>query len=374
MACSRTSVYSSEENGSGDIATASLDDLRQNHLEWTAKQGYILTGGGRAEEYFTPERGFPYVEEDLPHYHLGRKESHSIFSKWCQSKDPCSLITGVWDRPLFTGGWKHSTNEDETVFNIQTHNLFIDMRIPKTRSKALDCDKSTSSLDKLDSTQLRLYARQHVFAGFSVFSSENEKPFCTRHHCIDWNYIGSPRSRPNKWWIEMNGENNQWKEYSYATDDRGQNYYFERWERRAQATTPRLALRKSADHERDGIIVIVGDHFNYILARELTGKEKEYRGKSTLVDIVDAAVEGGDLSTAHAYLSIEAGHGVISKDWALDCAIPPWNEGKQLWRREELKVEGDSIANCHVLWQNEKWDVYDCSFGSLDELKKFLAP
>jgi hypothetical protein len=132
-------VYSSEANDSGDDDTASLDDLRQKHLEWTAKQGYMLTGGGRAEEYFISERGFPYVERDLPHYHLGRKETHSIFSKWCKLKDPCSLIAGVWDRPLFTGGWKHSTNEDETVFNIQTHNLFIDMRIPKTRSKALHC-------------------------------------------------------------------------------------------------------------------------------------------------------------------------------------------------------------------------------------------
>jgi hypothetical protein len=170
----------------------------------------------------------------------------------------------------------------------------------------------------------------------------------------------------------MNEDNNKWKEYSYSTDNFGQHYYFEHWERLNTGKTPRLALRKASHHDRDGILVVVGDHFNYVLGRDFQGNEKSYPQTSTLVDLVDAAVDAGDIATARSMLSIEAGHGRISKGWILDCAIPPWNEGKPVWDQAEVRVEGDSIDSCTVIWKGEHWDVFDSSFDSVQDLELFM--
>jgi hypothetical protein len=358
-----------EDTKKRKIAT---EELETQHLAWTSKQGNILTGGGKAEEFYTPERGFKYEQTELPHHHLMREETHEVFQNWLSSKPPCSLVTGAWNRPLFVGGWYHTTDEDERVYNVQTHNLFVDLRIPRSREKLL-FRGNISSLEDLEPHELRIYARQHVFAGFSVFSVESQRPLCTRHHCIDWNFVGTPRPRPNKWWIKMNEEDTKWKEYSYATDDEGQHYYFERWERLDFiAKVPRLALRKSSSHKRDGVFVLVGDHFNYVVSRDLSGDEKEY-SQTSLVDLVDAAVSAGDLVTARSYLSIEAGHGTISQGWKLDCAIPPWHEGKKLLESKDITIMGKSLESCYVVWKGERWDLCDCSFGSLQELQEFLV-
>ena len=353
-----------------------IDNIQNRHLAWSKTQGYILTGGGKAEEFYTAERGFPFDESELPHYHLTQNNTNTVFLEWRKSKEPCSLVAGVWNRPLFVGGWKHSTENDETVFNIQTYNLFVDLRIPTTRTMSLASNgHAINSMDALTPMQLQLYARQHVFAGFSVFSRQDGKPYCTRHHCIDWNYVGTPRTRPNKWWIELNDDKTQWKEHSWAKDDNGHSYYFERWQHASipVSTIPRLALRKSGQYARDGVLVLVGDHFNYVLGRIPTDSETNYTDQTTLVDVVDAAVKAGDLTTARSYLTIEAGHGRVSNNFKLDLAIPPWNEGKPLWEKGGIQVEGDSIESCHVIWESEKWELYDCSFDTLDDLKQFLS-
>lgn len=38
----------------------------------------------------------------------------------------------------------------------------------------------------------------------------------TRHHAIDWNYVGKPRPRPNKWRVEMGPGGDIWKEWGFA--------------------------------------------------------------------------------------------------------------------------------------------------------------
>ena len=38
----------------------------------------------------------------------------------------------------------------------------------------------------------------------------------TRHHCIDWNYVGEPRPRPNKWRVEMGPGGDVWREWGFA--------------------------------------------------------------------------------------------------------------------------------------------------------------
>lgn len=86
-------------------------------------------------------------------------------------------------------------------------------------------------------------------------------PVCTRFHCIDWNFVGVPRPLPNKWWVEMAQDKQKWKEWVYATNEDGQYYYCEHWQRleRGDSNEVTLALRKSPSAEEpDGILVVVG--------------------------------------------------------------------------------------------------------------------
>ena len=365
------------------------DDIEKEHLGWTKKQGYVLSGGGKAEIFYTAERGFPFVETDLPHYHLLKGDTHSAFPP--NLKAPKLLVAGAWNRSLFCGGWKHSSDKEERVYNVQTNNLFIDFRVPFTRNTVLGNSKA-SSLEELSAQELRLYARQHIFAGISLLTFEQNRPFATRHHFVDWNFVGVQRSRPNKWWIETaNDEVSSWKEYAYAKDFNGQHYYFEQWDRRENGMPdPVLALRISPSGKRksdetdttqenplqeDGLFVLAGDHFNYVMSRKLTGNENTYKEATSLVDLVDAAIEKGDLETARSYLSIEGGHGLVSMGWVLDCAIPHWNEGKDVASvgGSRLEVVGTDLDSCRIVWKGHNWDLYDCSFQSIDDLKQFLS-
>jgi hypothetical protein len=373
-----------------------VEEITEKHLGWTAKQGHILTGGGKAEDYYTAERGFPFDKEELPHYHLLKGDTHQTFEEWKSSKPKCSMVCGAWKRPLFVGGWKHSSDQEERTYNIQTHNLFIDLRIPRTREIVLKgaMERGVTSIEDLTPQELRLYARQHVFAGFTVQSEENKRALGTRHHCIDWNFVGVGRPRPNKWWIEVNEDNSAWKEYAFAKDNLGQHYYLERWEQWENGveiekpTVPtRLALRLATSRKRkstenpsheedkkDVILVLVGNHFNFIKSRTFLGSEKLYADAGSLVNLVDTAVASEDLVTARSYLTIEAGHGTVSSGWKLDCAIPPWNEGKTLLAimgGGSISVEGNDLTDCSIVWNGQVWDLFDCDVD-LPSLKSFL--
>lgn len=243
---------------------SSSQSITEQHLGWSHKQGRILTANGLADGFYTAEQGFPFIEEDLPHYHLQRGDTRPVFRAWSQSQHPfdeLNPIFGAWNRLLFTGGFEHSSSETERVFNVQTNTLFVDLRIPHSRSLVLS--KDCTSLASLSDEELRLFARQHVFGGYSRLAREppNNRLVCTRHHCMDWNYVGVSRSRPNKWWVEMNSCGNVWKEWAYAKDHFCQHYYMERWERYDQGSSNafRLALRKRDGS--DGIVVVVGVSF-----------------------------------------------------------------------------------------------------------------
>ena len=356
-------------------------DIEQQHLGWTKKQGYVLSGGGKAETFYTAERGFPFLEKDLPHYHLLKGDTHEAFPPNLKGSSKL-LVAGAWNRSLFCGGWKYSSDEEERVHNVQTNNLFIDFRVPKSRKQVLENSEATS-LQELTAHELKLYARQHIFAGITLVMQEQKKPVATRHHFIDWNFVGAMRSRPNKWWISPNEDVSSWKEYAFAKDDNGQHYYFEQWDRLSSGMPePMLALRIAPSGKRkhddipqpDGLFCLAGDHFNYVMSRTLSGDEQSYTA-SSLVDLVDEAVDKGDLGTARSYLSIEGGHGLVSKDWVLDCAIPHWNEGKDITEigGSKLQVLGKGLDSCSIVWKGHNWDLYDCSFESIDALKEFLS-
>jgi hypothetical protein len=335
-------------------------------LAWTEKQGRILTCNSKATSFYTAERGYSFEEEELPHHHLITQTTESAFSNWASNEKIPNPICGVFYRTLFVGGFEHSTDQDEVVFNVQTNTLFIDMRIPRLGQELL---KNVTGFDSMSDSQLRLFARRHAFAGYTRLNHEHGRPVCTRHHCIDWNFVGVPRPRPNKWYIEMNSDGNTWKEWAYAKDDFQQHYYWEQWQRSKRDGNGNglvLALRKvkTKNDDRHGIIVIVGDHFNYILGRHLTGNETEYNQSST-VNLVDEAIKNGDRQTAEAYLSIDGGHGIVSNGCKIDCALQHWKEGTPLadvcfgktWDVITDK-NGISIQGGH--YENSiKWDIIE---------------
>ena len=117
------------------------------------------------------------------------------------------------------------------MFNLQTRSLFIDIRIPVGAKRAFAGCRSLSDLSIDD---LCLFSQRHAFAGYSVVSPDlpskasphnQSPPVCVRHHAIDWNFVGTPRPRPNKWRIEMAPNGNVWKEWGWPTDDFGQHVY-----------------------------------------------------------------------------------------------------------------------------------------------------
>ena len=279
--------------------------------------------------------------------------------------------------------------------------------------------------------QIRLLARQHAFGGYGRWE---EAPLgglrgmgeageaeavcagvCTRHHAIDWNFVGTARPRPNKWRVQptpaslllqagaggtsavkgvgrldgsdgepgkvtdgapgkvtdgeegkVTGSNggerrkrprtderpgvvDDWLELSWANDDGGAPYYFERWTRYeggtpGEASRDTIALRAHAApaaaagtstsqsaHRppRDALVVVVGDHFNYVVERPI-GWEALAKYGGSLVGVVDAAISSGERAVAEACVLLEAGHGRVSAGWRVDASLQPWRIGKPL--------------------------------------------
>jgi hypothetical protein len=315
-------------------------------LGWSAKQGRILTGGGRAESLYNAERGYPFDQSELPHHHLLHGTTRSQFRDWLAMGRTCEQLVGVWNRPLFTGGWDHSTDADEAVFNVQSRSIFVDLRVPTNRP---DFGGATC-VEDLTLEQMRLLARQHVFSGYTLPSllRPREPMVCARHHAIDWNFVGTKRTRPNKWRVELGPPSRanpeaaeQWKEWSFARDAHSQSYYMERWARvdgDGAGLGPTLVLRSCT--ERDAFIVAVGDHFAFARARDgcalVLPPANGDKPPASLVELVDAAVARGDADEARAWLGLAGGHGRISAGWQIDLCTHPWLQGTPLIRPKDV--------------------------------------
>lgn len=372
-------------------------------LDWSPKQGRILTGGGVAEALYSSVRGFPFEEFELPHFHLLQGDIRETFLAWRAANITCPAITGVWDRSLFLGGFEHSTNQDELVFNTQTPSLFVDLRIPRLRPTALFVARG--SVSALTDAELRLFARAHCFGGYSKWNS----PYVTRHHLIDWNFVGVKRARPNKWRVEMAANGNVWKEWSVATDDHGQHYYMERWERRSDDGRGRGRVLALVSHPgpaqaRSRMLLVVGEHFSFVRGRALPERGEPAGPEPTLVGRVDGLLARGDRTGAEALLTLEGGHGRLSGpavggaqaptlSWVVDAATHPWQEGRPCAElatsSDEVEVLGWSPSSTAAEQSNGApsssgflgasvrlagalWDVLECSFESPEELLSFL--
>ena len=384
------------------------ENQREILLDWSHKQGRILTANGNSLKYYVNERGFPFSERELPHFHLLSGDTFNPFRSWAQQdferrkkRDSYfNPIVGAWTRSLFVGGFEHSSNVDEITFNLQTHGLFIDIRIPRISKAVIDIQHnilpyqgkyfysngpSTHCIFPfLTHQQLKYYARRHAFAGYTIqqVDQQSHRMLCTRFHCIDWNFVGIPRPRPNKWFVEMHPDHNKiWKEWSFAKDEHGQHYYFEQWERLegdgygdGMVLSLRRAPVKDTDKTwNDGIIVVIGDHFSIIQGRRtLTNNQYYNYSMNNLVELVDAALDNGDRETAEYYLSIDAAHGRISNGWIVDCSIQYWKEGIRLFDPDQINVMGTSIDTCKVYIHDIEWQVYESSIRDTRALQSFF--
>lgn len=294
-------------------------------LSWSERQNAILTGGGVAEQLYIASRGFPYTQNELPHYHVLRGNAIESFRTWRRSVDywyePATV--GMWYRPLFAGGFDRTTSAIEDVANAQTPSVFVDVRVPRARRV------EASSLETCELEDLRILARQHAFAGYTRFGRINELcSHAVRHHLIDWNLVGEPRSRPNKWRIEPRPPDD-WKEWSWATDDFGQSYYVEHW-RIIEPPSRVLALVAP-----DCVLCVLGNRFSYAINRRKMPLASR-RGMLNCAQAVDAALARGDRADAQDLLSIDAGHGIIERHpderhkWTITLSLQPWHQGHDI--------------------------------------------
>ncbi|CAM9324494.1 unnamed protein product, partial [Hapterophycus canaliculatus] len=360
---------------------------------------------------------FPFAPEELPHFHKARGSTHEAFALWRnQGTDLGAEIAGAWKRPLFVGGWTHShdtaasppppsqlpAQEGESTFNLQTPSVFVDIRVPKAAAALLG---HHTGFHTMTDFELRLFARRHAFAGYTKVEPlalpssssparddiadngrssgggrggpKGRRPgqgeggsgasVATRHHCIDWNYVGEPRPRPNKWRVEMGPGGDVWREWGFAKDAFDQHVYMERWERLPGGGGPFIALRRRPSSSApDALLVVCGDHFGLVVDRAPSsteggaGSSSRGGGGGGLVGLVDEAIALGDRRKAIDFMSLEASHGRVSAQegkslavlllwsgrlpWTVDCSLHPWLEGRRPFSGSVLMVSPDGLS------------------------------
>lgn len=265
-------------------------------------------------------------------------------------------MAGAWNRTIFSGGGMATTDADETCLNlISPEGPFIDIRIPNARDRLLGGrqwdaiaraveDGSERPLASLTDLELRLLSRQHAFGGFgrvqrldapaSEVGEAACEAVCTRHHAIDWNFVGSLRPRPNKWRIKAKSHDD-WEELAFADDETGAPYYFERWVRASgdDRQQPSLALRTShavsSSPTRDALVIISGGYFSYVVERPIDHSLLAEYG-TTLFGVVDEALKRGDRGVAERCVLQESGYGRIGEEWTILASLQPWRIGSSL--------------------------------------------
>lgn len=395
MSDNRTST---SNDNSKDNDSTDLIQLEKTHMDWSDKQRRILTANGQAEHFYCAERGFPFQPNELPHHYIlePTNDDAVLLEKECKQQQRLPIV-GAWKRTLFYGGTECTTQHDEVTFNLQTHSLFIDLRLPTSKTKLFSChynnNDSIHSLEDLQTpTQLQWYARQHVFAGWTrrnpppttTTNTTTLNTNCTRFHLIDWNFVGTPRSRPNRWHVELSCQDDDqqvsfWKEWAFARDDQQQFYYCEYWQRLwdgdpttdsavATVVQPQYPVVALSTANRQAMIAIVGDHFNYVVNRRPSGlvANKEQKQGSSLVQVVDALIKANDSHTARRWLSIEGGHGRVSKQWKLDHCIEFWKQNTPLWTSETVTFNGSTVQ-----WNDLELEIVESNV-SVEEFRQLL--
>ena len=358
-------------------------------LQWSSKQGAILTGEGALLRLSQP--GEDYDESDLPHYHLRQRNTRQTFAAWLEGNRRSLAVVGCWSRPLFAGGWQEDSDRETEAYNLQTPSIFVDMRFPLQRPTELLRSAGCTSTAQCSPEQLRLLARQHCFAGYSLPGEAHPRTF-TRHHIIDWNYHPSfPRPRPNRWFVQCSPDGASFKEHSTVRDEDGVPVYFERWQRRTgdaggekylamrrDSECPAVAERKGRAPSRDAVLVVVGGHFAMAVNRAVFPTFAGCPGPAG-PPLVDQALElGTALGRAEAaeYLDLEGSYGTVAGGtFDVLRSTHPWREGQALFpgaATVSVKLDAAGFARA-VHCGADHWIVLENSF-SVAELRGMFGP
>ena len=357
-------------------------------LGWSDNQGNILTGGGELAKRTSV--GVDYAPEDLAHYLLASRTSRKQFATWLAENRRDFDIVGSWSRPIFAGGWRESSCRDTEAFNLQTPSIFIDMRIPLHRPTSLF--KRRGSISQCSDYELRLLARQHCFAGYSLPLPDPQGPTSfVRHHIIDWNYHPSfPRARPNRWWVTTDVKEQRakhgsdafassFKEFCFARDENGVPVYYERWARRAvdsggkkylalrrKVGCPLVAAKLGLAVGRDAVLVVVGNHFALCVDRPQPQPDLPGFPGPAGPAFVDYALLTKNRAAAMDFLDLEGSYGhiypegsatqgsvdVFNPSWQVVRSTHPWLEGEGLFASGE-KIELQWKEPRRTFWGTE---------------------
>ena len=157
------------------------------------------------------------------------------------------MIAGAYSRPLMmqNANFFVQTESELNVVDLQTHSLFVDIRIPTDRLRT-----GAGSLAEMTPQALQDLARCHCFAGYSVVNYDiagyEGLPVCNRLHCIDWAPIDGEKNN-NQWRVQPVWDKGGWVELGVLKDEFAQAAYVEHWETLPGTREgPFLALRRAA--------------------------------------------------------------------------------------------------------------------------------
>ncbi len=406
---------------------------------WQEKQGAILTGNNAITQYSFIHRDF--LLSDLPHHLLKNKSTRKTFKAWLKANRRSFEIIGAWSRPIFAGGFIESNETDTFAFNLQSPSFFIDMRFSHPRPTI----GGKSGFSEYSRDELFSLSQQHCFSGYSLPElpeRPNQSIVFTRHHMIDWNFHPVfPRNRPNRWFIQYYADPtsnhvDSFKEYSTVRDKDGVPVYYERWQRLSPTLNQQakyLVLRKAlpcpkvlarenrspAIHERrDGLIIVVGNHFSFVQDREyvkLNSFIQEHKdhvlrhgkggGGAFIRYLINSQEESSSLERQketrelmEEYLDLEGNYGQLIQsrersgyfEWNIHRSTFPWNEKTSLFDKEKdiLLPLFDKDEFVELRWGFRRdimtselpvrgsraqgsWEVLECSFTTAEIYQLF---
>ncbi len=233
-------------------------------------------------------------------------------------------VTGVWRREQITtpGGYLDDTSR---VFWVQSCSWYGDIRLSIDIPRRRD---ARSFADFTDGELLAL-AEAQGFAGQLKVTPK----MCAWRQDLDYQ-PRSPIPDEGRWAIKGD----------VLTEGGIHVEYEEIWRLEPGSQGLRAAFGQA---QRRGLLILAGDHFLQIEARETPLPDGE-----SLPALVGAALAAGDRVLACALLDMPICYGRIGENWRIMHSTLPWREGQSLWSKPpQYSVErGELIMGAGVSW------------------------
>lgn len=297
-------------------------------------------------------------------------------------------IAGAYTRPLMmrNGSFFVETEQDVNVVDIQTHSMFVDIRIRTDRDAQLACSPPASSLSDYTLEQLAVLSHNQCFAGISVIDYDivgyKGQPVCNRLHCYDWAPTSAVRGN-NQWRIQTEFSKGGWVELGVTKDEHGQAAYVEHWATIAGTRDGPFLVLRGTDGERSAMLVVAGTMFGYISDRAQTLIDEPVDGaefgtgtaEMVAVEVSKASANpheaAGCRARIEAMLDMECtvGHiihtGDIGSSWIVERSTFPWmrhTDWIETADGQPRVVEVDMAAGVAIVTTSsgtEHWEVFE---------------